>query len=77
MPIRLVEIATIPIATNSSATEFEDVEFATLEILDSAGRMIARPRVPLADLGVSQTKEELLALIEQEGAQVVALTLQV
>lgn len=73
--IRLVEITTIPIATNSSATEFEDIDYGTLEITDATGNIVARPRVPLADLGVSQTKEELQALIEQDGAQAVSMTL--
>lgn len=41
------------------------------------GRIISQLRVPLADLGVSQTKEELQALIEQDGAQAVSLTLEV
>lgn len=76
MPITLVEITTVPIATNSAATEFEDRDYATLEFTDTTG-VVARPRVPLADLGVSQTKEELLLLIEQEGAQAVSMTLQV
>lgn len=75
MPITLVEITTIPIATNSSATEFEDVDYGTLEIIDGRGNVVARPRVPLADLGVNQTKEELQVLIEQEGAQAVSMTL--
>lgn len=75
--IRLVAIESLPVGDNAAWSSWHDETYATLEITDSAGRMIARPRVPLADLGVTQTKEELLALIEQEGAQAVSLTLQV
>jgi len=68
MPITLVEIETLPIATNPEATEFEDQDFATLQITDSAGNVIARPRVPVADVDFGLlTTEEMRTAIETDG----------
>lgn len=73
MPIQLVEIETLPIATNPEGTAFEDQEFATLQITDLAGNVVARPRVPIADVDFGElTTEEMRTAIETDGPQTLA-----
>jgi hypothetical protein len=78
MPIVLTEIASFPVYDESGQ---HDEDHATLVYRYANGDTKAQFRVLLSellsDLPTPQTKEELLALIEQEGAQPVALTLQV
>lgn len=73
MPIRLVAIESIPIATNPEATTFEDQEFATLEITDSAGNVVARPRVPVADIDLGEIDGPTMQTsIEEDGPRTIA-----
>jgi hypothetical protein len=74
MPIQLTEIAPFPVYDDSGQ---HDEDFATLLFTSASGQVTGQLRVLLSDLALTQTKEELLALIAQDGAQPVSLTLQV
>ena len=75
MPVQLTEIAPFPVYEQNAPAHDED--YATLVFSSENGKVTGQLRVLLSDLALTQTKEELLTLIEQEGAQPVALTLQV
>lgn len=75
MAIQLTEIITFPVYEDNAPMHEED--YATLVFTSASGKVTGQLRVLLSDLALSQTKEELLILIAQDGAQSVNLTLQV
>lgn len=72
MPVTLTDIAPFPVYEETGQ---HDEDFATLVFTSASGQVTGQLRVLLSDLALTQTKAELLALIEQQGAQPVALTL--